>query len=158
MKKAKSFREKLARSDGLPKIEEIAGRMSRKWGSGTMVIPAPLEVDHLMKAVPAGKVTTVAQLREALARKHGATIGCPLTTGIFAWVSACAAEEAALEGERDITPYWRTLKAGGELNEKYPGGIAAQAARLQAEGHVIEPGKGRKPPRVKDFESSLAEL
>jgi len=34
----------------------------------------------------------------------------------------------------------------------------AQAAHLRKEGHTIEPGKGKKPPKVKDFEKSLQEL
>jgi len=63
-----------------------------------------------------------------------------------------------IEGKGDITPYWRTLKTGGELNEKYPGGVAAQAARLETEGHTIEPGKGKKPPKVKDYEQALVEM
>jgi len=33
--------------------------------------------------------------------------------------------------------------------------VEAQAKRLKAEGHAIEPGKGRKPPVVKDFEKAL---
>ena len=60
----------------------------------------------------------------SLAIKHHTTIGCPLTTGIFAWISAHAAEEQQQQGAREITPYWRTLKTGGLLNEKYPGGLA----------------------------------
>ena len=56
----------------------------------------------------------------------------------------------------DETPYWRTLKANGELNEKYPNGIEAQKAKLEAEGHTIIQ-KGRKNVRyyVKDYENSL---
>ena len=61
----------------------------------------------------------------------------------------------ATEGKKDITPYWRTLKIGGELNPKYPGGVEAQASHLRDEGHEIIPGKGKKPPRVKDFEKSF---
>jgi len=49
MKTGKSWREKLADSKGLPKVGEIAGKMRRRWGTGTMVIPAPKEVDALMK-------------------------------------------------------------------------------------------------------------
>ncbi len=64
----------------------------------------------------------------------------------------------ATEGKRDITPYWRTLKSKGELNEKYPGGVEAQAAHLKEEGHTIEPAKGKKPPKVKDFEKTLVEI
>ena len=71
-------------------------------------------------------------------------------------MAAHAAEEDAAAGKKDITPYWRTLKTGGELNSKYPGGIEAQCARLEAEGHVIEPGRGKKPPKVKNYEKCLA--
>jgi len=158
MKKQKSWREKLADSKGLPKIVEINDKMSKRWGTGTVVIPAPKEVDDIMRKIPAGKLITITQIRAFLAQEHGATIGCPLTTGIFAWVAANAAEEAAAEGEKNITPYWRTLKSGGELNQKYPGGIETQATRLREEGHTIEPGKGKKPSRVSDFEKALQEL
>jgi len=157
-KARKSWQEKLTDSKGLPKVVEINDKMSKRWGEGTVVIPAPIEVDEIMKQVPRGKVITSGQIREYLAKKHGASIGCPITTGIFAWVSAHAAEEAREQGKTDITPYWRTLKTGGELNEKYPGGLEAQMAHLREEGHEIEPGKGKKPPRVKDYEKALVEL
>jgi len=158
MKSPKSWQEKLADSKDLPKVAEITDKMSKRWGTGTVVIPAPKEVDEIMKGVPKGKVITINQIRSALAQRHGATIGCPLTTGIFAQIAARAAEEAAAEGKKDITPYWRTLKFRGELNEKYPGGVEAQAARLREEGHAIEPGRGKKPPKVKDFEKVLVEV
>ncbi len=88
-----------------------------------------------------------------LAKKHGATCGCPITTGIFAGIAARAAEEAAEAGEKDITPYWRTLKEGGVINEKYPGGAEGQKERLEKEGHVVlSEGKKRV---VKDFERKL---
>jgi alkylated DNA nucleotide flippase Atl1 len=76
--------------------------------------------------------------------------------GIFVGIAARAAEEAKDEGGENITPYWRTLKSGGELNEKYPGGTEAQAEKLKAEGHTIE-AKGKKV-RVRDFEKKLVEL
>jgi alkylated DNA nucleotide flippase Atl1 len=146
-----SWQEKLADNKGLPKIVSIEGKMSKRWGTGTMFVPAPRQVDALMKKVPKGKVTTIKEIRETLARQHGTTIGCPLTTGIFAWIAAHAAEEAAAEGKVRITPYWRTLKAGGEINPKYPGGIAKQKAILESEGHEILK-KGAKHI-VADFEN-----
>ena len=158
LKRRKSWQEKLADSKGLPKVVKITGRMSKRWGTGTVLIPAPKEVDEIMRKVPRGRLITINQIREVLAKRHGATIGCPITTGIFAWIASHAAEEAAAQGRKDITPYWRTLKSSGELNEKYPGGIAAQSARLKAEGHALEPAKGKKPPRVKDFEKALTTL
>lgn len=149
----KSWREKLADSKGLPKTGAVEGKMTAKWGKGTMVIPAPCEVDGVMKQVPRGQLITINEIRAALARKHNVNIGCPITTGIFAWIAAHAAEEGAADGQKRITPYWRTLKSGGELNEKYPGGISNLKKRLAAEGHkVIKKGKRYV---VADFEKVL---
>jgi alkylated DNA nucleotide flippase Atl1 len=156
-KPRKSWREKLADDKDLPRVVEITGKMSTRWGTGTVVIPAPREVDEIMRSVPKGKLTTINQIREIVAKRHGATIGCPITTGIFASIAARAAEEAKAEGKKDIAPYWRTLKVGGVLSEKYPGGVEAQAARLKAEGHTILPDRKGKPKRVKDFEKALVE-
>jgi hypothetical protein len=132
-----SWRAKLADSKDLPRVEKITGKMSTRWGTGTVVIPAPLEVDALMKKVPRGKLTTVSDIRAALAKKHNATIGCPITTGIFTLIAARAAAEDEAEGRKRITPYWCTLKAKGELNPKYPGGIESQKRLLETEGHTV---------------------
>ena len=122
--------------------EKITKKMSKRLGSGTVVIPAPKEVDAAMKKIRSGKLTTIELIRNALAEKHGATIACPMTTGIFAWIASHAADEAEDEGRTRITPYWRTLKSGGELNPKYPGGVENLKARLTAEGHsVVQKGK-----------------
>lgn len=153
MKPKKSWREKLDDDKGLPKVGPVEGKMTKKWGEGTMVIPAPREVDAMMQKVPKGKLTTINELRAALARQHKANFGCPITTGIFAWIAAHAAEEAIAEGRKRVTPYWRTLKTGGELNPKYPGGIPALKKRLVAEGHkVVQKGKRFL---VADFEKAL---
>ncbi len=132
VKKKTTWVEKLHDSRDLPKVATINEKMSKRWGTGTVVIPAPLEVDALMKRVPEGKLVTINLLREALAKKHKATIGCPMTTGIFAWVAANAAEEQKQKGAEDITPYWRTLKKGGVLNPKYPGGVEGLKKLLEA--------------------------
>ncbi len=141
-KKKRTWQEKLADSKGFPKVCPIDQTKTKRWGTGTFVIPAPLEVDEIMREVPKGRLVTIEQIRARLARKHSATIGCPLTTGIFAWIAAHAAAEAKAAGKKRITPYWRTLKSRGELNPKYPGGIAALKRELAAEGHrVIQRGK-----------------
>ena len=142
MKSKKTWREKLLDSKDLPKVEPITENMSQRWGTGTVVIPAPVEVDEIMRQVPKGKLITINEIRLKLAQKHDATIGCPMTTGIFAWIAAHAADEDARQGKSDITPYWRTLKSGGVLNEKYPGGIDNVKFLLEKEGHrVIQKGK-----------------
>lgn len=155
-KSGKSWQEKLADSKGLPKVEKITEKMSKRWGTGTVVIPAPKEVDEIMQKVPKGKLITINEIRAILAKKHGATIGCPLTTGIFAWIAAYAAEEAAGEGKKNTTPYWRTLKTGGVINEKYPGGVEIQKKLLEEEGHTVVQ-KGKKYA-VSDFEKSLVKV
>jgi hypothetical protein len=137
----KTWREKLADSKDLPK---------------TMVIPSPAEVDEVMRRVPKGRLATINEIRTCLAKKHGTDIACPMTTGIFAWIAANAAEEAKTEGKKDITPYWRTLKTGGELNPKYPGGIPALKKLLAAEGHKVVKKGGKF--LVANFDKKLAAL
>ena len=152
----KSWTEKLKDSKDLPKVEKITDKMSKRWGTGTVVIHAPMEVDEMMRRVPEGKIITINEIRATLARKHKATIGCPITTGIFAWVAANAAEEHRQKGKSNITPYWRTLKTGGIINPKYPGGVEAQKKLLEKEGHkVVQKGKRHI---VIDYEKSLAKL
>ena len=155
-KKKTTWVEKLNDSKGLPKVEKITEKLSKRWGTGAIVIPAPIEVDGLMRKVPAGKLITINDIRVALAKKHKATLGCPMTTGIFAWVAANAADEREQNGEKDITPYWRTLKTGGILNEKYPGGAEAQKLRLEREGHTVIK-KGKKHT-VLNYEKSIAQI
>ena len=157
--KRKSWKEKLADSKDLPKVVEVGPNMAGRWGSkegDTVAIPAPLEVDEIMKTVPQGNLITINDIRKLIAKKHNATIGCPITTGIFARIAAEAAAEDIAEGKSNATPYWRTLKAGGEINEKYPGGVEAQAKLLEAEGYkVIQKGKKWV---VADFEKHLIRI
>jgi len=108
-----------------------------------------------MRKVPKGKLITINEIRQILAKKHKATIGCPITTGIFSWIAAHAADEMEKQGKKNITPYWRTLKTSGILNEKYPGGLENLKKRLQAEGHtIIRKGKS-KYFMVENFEKAL---
>lgn len=149
----KTWQEKLADSKDLPKVVKLTAAQQKKWGYKTMAIPSPKEVDAIMKRVPAGKLITINRIREKIAKKHKAEVGCPITTGIFSWIAANASEEALAEGKKTINPYWRTLKEGGVINEKYPGGIEKQATLLEAEGHQVVQ-KGKKWV-VEDYEKRL---
>lgn len=153
MKTKKSWREKLADDKDLPKVFALTGKMSKRFGEGRMVIAAPREVDALMKKVPRGRVVTINELRAALAEKHKVDMACPITTGIFSWIAAHAAAENEAAGKKRFTPFWRTLKMGGEVNPKYPGGVKLLAKRLRAEGHKII-AKGKRV-LVADFEKKL---
>ncbi|MEY4384970.1 MAG: hypothetical protein RLY20_253 [Verrucomicrobiota bacterium] len=137
----KTWREKLADDKGLPRVFRIQPEKQKRWGKGTMAIPAPREVDALIRKIRKGRVATINDLRMAVAKKHGATVGCPITTGIFSWIAAHAAAEDEAEGKKRITPWWRVLKVGNKLNPKFPGGVHEQARRLRAEGHKVVAGK-----------------
>jgi len=150
-KTRKTAREKLEVAREPEVVDDPRGR-------GKMLIPKPLDVDSLMRRIPKGKLATVEQIRGRLAKDFHADFTCPLTAGIFIRLAAEAAEEDLSRGQREVTPYWRVIKADGSLNGKLPGGAEAQAARLREEGHSIEPSKGKKPPKVKGFEKSLQRL
>lgn len=154
MKMRTSSREKLKKKQE-PKIVDIPSKMVKRFGTGKMLIPKPLDVDALIRKVKRGKLVTQGQIRERLAKDFGVNVTCPITTGIFVRIAAEAAEEDLRDGKKLVTPYWRVIKKGGSLNPKFPGGIKAQAARLKEEGHIILASKGKKPPQVKDFEKHL---
>ena len=108
-----------------------------------------------MKLVPYGKIITIGKIREYFARLNGADFTEPITAGIFVSIAAWASDQRS----EDKIPYWRTLKANGELNRKYPGGIEAQKEKLEAEGHtIIQKGRTNIRYYVKDYENSLFDL
>ena len=153
------WREKLEQPKvKLPKIVRVPAKWQKRFGSGTMVIARPLDVDALIRTVKRGKLVTQTQLRARLARKYRVDHTCPLTTGIFVRIIAEAAEEDRRTGKSHVTPYWRVVRDDGSLNEKLPGGPPAQARHLRAEGFSIAKGKGTRPPRVKEFEKHPARL
>lgn len=132
------------------KVEELAVAKGPNYPPGRMLVSSPLELDAVIRRIPEGRVLTVGALRENLARNHKADYTCPLTTGIFLRIVAEAAEEerATLGGR--IAPYWRVVHDDGQLNDKLPGGVEAQARRLDEEGvTVLFIGK---TPRLTDVE------
>ena len=139
----KTFNEKLNDSKDMPKIIKVTDEKSiERYGGEDMLIAPPLEYNEIMARIPKGKLITTGQIREFLAKKHGAEFTCPLTAGIFISLAAQASEE------RD-----------GELNPKYPGGVEYQKEMLEYEGHSFIT-KGRKNIRyfVEDYEDKLFEL
>ena len=156
MRKRKSWAERLADGKNLPEIKAIPEKMTKRLGPGSMVVPAPAEVDAVIKTVGRRKLVTAREISASIARKHNTTVCCTVTTGICAWIAAHAAHEAELLGKPRVTPYWRVLKPGGELNAKYPGGLAGVKKRLEEEGHVIV--REGKRHIVKDYEKKLAAI
>lgn len=152
----KDFNAMLHNNKDMPKFQIITDQKSiEKYGGNRMYFAPPIDYDRVMKLIPKGKVITVGEIREYFAKLSGADFTEPITAGIFVSIAAWASYQRT----DDETPYWRTLKANGELNPKYPGGIVAQKEKLEAEGHVIIQ-KGRKNIKyyVKDYQDVLFEL
>ncbi|ACL20351.1 hypothetical protein DesLBE_1044 [Desulfitobacterium sp. LBE] len=149
----KSFNEKLKQNKDLPKVVQVTDPKSvMRYGGDKMLVAPPLAYDEQMRRVPEGKVITADYLRSYLAQKHEADFTCPLTAGIFINIAAHASAE---RGE-DPTPYWRTLKKDGRLNEKYPEGIQGHKTFLEREGHtVIQKGNTYY---VKDYQDKEFDL
>lgn len=152
----KDFNAMLRDSKDMPKIQIITDQKSiQKYGGDRMYFAPPMDYDRVMKTIPYGKLITVSAIRERFARQSGADFTEPITAGIFVSIAAWASHQRS----EDTTPYWRTLKANGELNPKYPGGIEAQKERLEAEGHtVVQKGRTNIRYFVKDYEKALYPL
>lgn len=143
----------LHKDTGMPRIQIVTDAATiARYGGERMFFAPPIAYDTLMRVVPCGKLTTVSVLRAYLAKENHADFTDPITAGIFVSIAAWASAQRT----EDETPYWRTLKANGELNPKYPGGVEAQRIQLEAEGHAIVQ-KGRKNIRyyVKGYEAAL---
>ena len=141
---AKSALEKLQTARP-PYVQVLDKAMPWAAKGAKMVISSPREIDALVRQVPEGKVIRFEDLREFISRKHQAGVTCPLTTGIFLNIAACAAEEQKQAGEKATLAWWRALKGGDELNPKAPGGVEAHRQRLEAEGvKVITKPRGKK--------------
>lgn len=152
----KDFNAMLRDSKDMPKFQTITDKKSiEKYGGNKMYFAPPIDYDKVMKSVPCGSVITVGKIREYFARQNGADFTEPVTAGIFVSIAAWASYQRS----DDETPYWRTLKANGELNIKYPGGMEAQKEKLEAEGHtIIQRGRKNISYYVKDYEKVLFEL
>jgi hypothetical protein len=148
MRKKLTAREKLHRDQEIKFAKDPQGR--------SMVIPRPVDVDAAVRKVRKGRVTTIAVIREKLAKEHGTDTACPFCTGIFLTVAARAAEEDRAAGRKRITPWWRVVRDNGALGEKFPYAFKLQARMLKAEGHRLD--TSRKAPRVVDWEQVLQKL
>lgn len=152
----KDFNAMLANSKDMPKIQIITDEKSiKKYGGERMYFAPPIDYDRAMKTVSFGRVITVGQIRNSFAKANHADFTDPITAGIFISIAAWASEQR----DYDKTPYWRTLKANGELNPKYPGGVEVQKEKLEAEGHtVVSRGRSNIRYYVKDYQDSLYQL
>lgn len=154
--KNKDFNKMLKDSKDMPKIKIITDQKSiEKYGGDKMYFAPPVDYDKVMKQIPCGKLITVGEIRKYFAKLNDADFTDPITAGIFVSIAAWASEQR----EDDKTPYWRTLKAKGELNPKYPGGVEEQKKKLEEEGHkIIKKGRTNIRYYVENYEEKLYDL
>ena len=152
----KDFNAMLQDSKDMPKIQVVTDPGTiQKYGGDRRYFAPPIDYDRVMRRVPFGKVITVGEIRSYFAKQSGADFTEPITAGIFVSIAAWASAQR----ETDQIPYWRTLKAGGELNDRYPGGVEAQKAKLEEEGHtVLRKGRTRIRYVVANYEAALYTL
>ncbi len=151
MRRRKSWREKYETAKEAKVVDDPKGR-------GKMLIPTPALVDRWIRKIPEGKLATVEQIREALAKEFGVAITCPLATGWFIKIIAGKTEDELREGVKEVSPYWRVVKRNGFLLDKKPEIWKLQAEKLEREGHKLIYTGGDRPPRVKDYRSKLVQF
>jgi alkylated DNA nucleotide flippase Atl1 len=155
---AKAALEKLRAPMDVRIVNELPAG-AKNWGlpGATMVISTPQEIEQFVLQIPKGKLTTLETLRNVIAQRHGTTITCPVTTGIFLGTVARAAAEQEMMGAKRVTPWWRVIRSDGTLNEKFPGGLVEHEKRLETEGHKTAK-RGKTRLEVVDYEKCLAKL
>lgn len=144
MSKKKSWSEKFSdKNEGFNKVHDST--------KGPMYISSPKEIEKLIKKVPKGKLTSTKEFTDYLTKKYKTEFTCPLTTGIFVSIVANKTEEERIQGKKDLTPYWRVIKANGDIYDRYLGQPSHQMEYLEAEGFTLELKKSGKGHKVKDY-------
>jgi len=163
----KTWKQKLEGNKSFPKILKLEKRfpcynalhkMGVNAGNQVVLVNAS-EIIPFMAKMPKGKLITIREICQKIAKKHKVKGCCSLTTGIFIMTIANAVEEeiaARTNSAFAKIPYWRTLKADGFLNEKYPGGLENHKKLLEKEGYKIIPRA--KKYQVADFKKYLIRL
>jgi hypothetical protein len=163
----KTWVQKLEDKETFPKVVRLekgfpcynaVHKMGVNTGDPVILVNAS-EIIPIMAKVPNGKLITIWEICQKIAENHEVKGCCSLTTGIFIMTIANAVEEAIAKGDRSALtriPYWRTLKADGFLNEKYPGGQEAHKRLLEQEGFKVI-ARGKKY-QVVGFEKYLAKV
>lgn len=155
MPKKKTWREKI--NEVKEKIHTITPEWEERLGKGKILIPNALDIEQIIGQTKRGELLTNDIIRELLAKQKNVQVTAAIPTGIYLKYVALAAEEER-STQLHITPYWRVLKPDGSINFKFPGGIENQINLLKNEGHSIEMQKGKKPPKVANYQNYLMKL
>lgn len=119
-----------------PKLSRLEKGFAGIPEGSLLYISTPRELDEQVRAVPAGAVTTVTDLRAQLADSNAADATCPVTTAIFLRVVAERALEQLHDGApiEEVAPFWRVIDPGSPLARRIPGAPEFIAEQRRAEG------------------------
>lgn len=110
MSDERSWTEKLRASTESEVRPVPPGRKSAGPGR-TMLFPSAQLLNDTIRAIPEGQSMTPRELRSELARRHAASLTCPVTTARMLRLVAEAANEVHRNGLplAEVTPVWRVL-------------------------------------------------
>lgn len=123
---AKSWRERLAESSQ-PEFRRVARDIAGMNRGDLALLPTAGMIADFIRTIPKGKAVSIAEMRQRLARKHGADVTCPVYTGYGLRTVAEAACEARANGARqnEIPPVWRVLDETAPTMKKLSADAAA---------------------------------
>ena len=134
----KSWMQKL--DGGQPAHVEVLNKpFGGAFPGAKMLVATPRLVDQYMRSVPEGETRSVAQMRDDLAKAHGADISCPLSTSIFARIAAEAALETVDAGAplSEVTPFWRVIDEKSPIANKLSCGVELVRAQREREASSV---------------------
>ena len=118
----KSWKEKL-NIDKSFVVKSLDKNFSDMKVGENMLIATPKIIDEYIKQIPKGININIKTLRNDLALTYNADTTCPVTTGIFLRIVSEAAFEDFLNGEKNITPFWRVVDHESKTATKLACGI-----------------------------------
>ncbi len=118
----KSWREKLNINKSFV-VKKLDNNFSDMKEGENMLIATPKIIDEYINQIPKGINVNIKTLRKDLALTYNADTTCPVTTGIFLRIVSEAAYEDFLNGEKNITPFWRVLDHESKTASKLACGI-----------------------------------
>jgi hypothetical protein len=116
--------------------------------SGKMLKPSRATIEAFINEIPEDRLVTTDLMRKELARWHGVEVTCPYDTRMVL--------QSIANDPQTQVPYWRVLKANGEINPNYPGGQQGHAVQIQAAGFNLE--TAGKVLRVSQYKHSLVQF
>lgn len=130
-------------------IVDIPEKRVKFFGTtGKMLLPSPTTIASILHQIGENQIITTEMLSNVLADRFDVQAVCPITTR--------KSLTALAHDSTNTAPFWRVVKANGDLTAIFPGGAEGQAELLREEGMTID-SDGKKP-RVRHFNEKLARL